>query len=304
MLREYQTGLDGPLITRYDTTYGVIGYMKRLIRLAAKLYPRNWRDRYGEEFAALLDDIHPAGRVAFDVLTGATLMQIRRFRRAATGVSVALPLVLILSWWAGRRPFITPGTHQVFRMDSTPGALLEFLVLLVLAATGVTVLARAGRGALLFAGIAAGYLASIMVVSMLTRQTIVSIGDSYCWDLWCVGIQSVSAVPQGENLLYTAEVSLFADSPDAQLVASGAAKQFFYVLDERGRRFPVFPGAPSGAAFTVKPGETLRSSLVFLVPADARALYLTGDVPAPPWVRLYFGSDLNPLHRRTLLRVA
>jgi hypothetical protein len=43
--------------------------------------------------------------------------------------------------------------------------------------------------------------------------------------------------------------------------------------------------------------------LTFLAPANARSLYLTGDVTAPLWVRLYFGSDLHPFHRRTLLRV-
>jgi hypothetical protein len=73
-------------------------------------------------------------------------------------------------------------------------------------------------------------------------------------------------------------------------------------MDEQGRRFPIVNSGISGD-LTVKPGESLKSALTFLVPANARTLYLTGDVGAPAWVRLYFGSDLNPFHKRTLLRV-
>lgn len=276
--------------------------MKRLIRLAARLYPRRWRDRYGEEFEALLDDVRPGGRIAFDVLIGAGSMQIRRWGTAAIAAFLAIIATAALSWWAGRRPYVTPGAHQVFHMDSTPGALLEFLALLALAAAGVMTLARVRRGAWLCTGIAAGYFSSVAVLSLLTPQMVVSVGDSYCWDLWCVGIEKVSAAPRDGSVLYTANIALFADSPGVQLVSSGGARQFFYVLDERGRRFPVLGG--SVAAVTVKPGETLKSSFTFLVPANAGRLYLTGDVSAPPWVRLYFGSDLNPFHRRTLLRVA
>jgi hypothetical protein len=37
----------------------------------ARLYPRRWQTRYGEEFTALLEDVGPSGRTAFDVLLGA-----------------------------------------------------------------------------------------------------------------------------------------------------------------------------------------------------------------------------------------
>jgi hypothetical protein len=41
------------------------------------LYPRAWRDRYGSEFRALLDDIPPTWRTLFDVFGGALKMQIK-----------------------------------------------------------------------------------------------------------------------------------------------------------------------------------------------------------------------------------
>jgi len=49
--------------------------MKRWIRLAAKLYPSGWRQRYGAEFEALLDDSRSDWRDAMDVLWGAMRMQ-------------------------------------------------------------------------------------------------------------------------------------------------------------------------------------------------------------------------------------
>jgi len=224
-------------------------------------------------------------------------MRIRRWQKVAIGVLLGMA-VAIASWWAGQRPYISPGTHQIFRMDSTPGALLEFLVILALGIIGIL------RGARVAATIAGGYIGAVVLVSLLTPRTIVSIGDSYCWDLWCVGIQNVNTTTQGQNILYTAEVSLFADSTTAELQVTDQPNEFFYVMDEQGRRFPLLRYAsPGDARITVKPGESVKSSVTFLAPADARNLYLTGDIPALPWVSLYFGSDLNPFHRRTLLRV-
>jgi hypothetical protein len=49
--------------------------MKRWIARAAALYQRSWREEYGEEFDALLDDVKPRWRVFADVLGEAIRMQ-------------------------------------------------------------------------------------------------------------------------------------------------------------------------------------------------------------------------------------
>jgi hypothetical protein len=226
-------------------------------------------------------------------------MQVNRWRKIGAGVALALIALLAGSWWAGQRPYVTPGTHQIFRMDSVPGAFLEFFVILILLVTLVT-----ARRRWVSPCIAASYVLGILLVSLLSRRTIVNVGDSYCWDLWCVGIQNVMPAPHGADILYTAEVSLSVDSTTAQLQLTDQPTQFFYVTDEQGRRFPILGYPPlTGANAIVKPGEPVKSSLTFVAPASARNLYLTGDLKAPLWVRLYFGSDLNPFHRRTLLCV-
>jgi len=45
--------------------------MRRWIALAARLYPRSWRDRYGEEFDALLEDATADWQQFLNVAQGA-----------------------------------------------------------------------------------------------------------------------------------------------------------------------------------------------------------------------------------------
>jgi hypothetical protein len=56
------------------------------------------------------------------------------------------------------------------------------------------------------------YLAALTLVSLLTPGTIVNIGDSYCYDLWCLGVKQVNTTPRGQDILYTADVRIFVDS--------------------------------------------------------------------------------------------
>jgi hypothetical protein len=51
--------------------------MKTLMRWAARLYPPAWRQRYGVELEALIDDVGPGGRDVWDILRGALLMHLR-----------------------------------------------------------------------------------------------------------------------------------------------------------------------------------------------------------------------------------
>jgi hypothetical protein len=199
-------------------------------------------------------------------------------------------------------------------MDSNVGGWVGFFAsLIVLPATIVGVVsflfcikdrnfqsdrARVGK---VCASIVMPYMAALMLVSMLTPRTIVSIGDGYCWDIWCLGVDEVNATSQGQNILYTAKVRLFSDANHA---ATSRAKNFLYAIDEQDRRFPVFQNSSAlPLDVTVHPNQSVTTSLSFLAPAQAKKLYLTGDQVAMPWVYLYFGSDINPLHRRTLLRI-
>jgi hypothetical protein len=58
--------------------------MDRLTKLASKLYPRWWRDRYGEEFTALLEDARPGLAGTLDIFQGALAMQLSTFSAKRT----------------------------------------------------------------------------------------------------------------------------------------------------------------------------------------------------------------------------
>jgi uncharacterized protein involved in exopolysaccharide biosynthesis len=49
--------------------------MKRWILAASQFYPREWRQEYGDEFDALLEDVRPGWKVFANVLRGAITMQ-------------------------------------------------------------------------------------------------------------------------------------------------------------------------------------------------------------------------------------
>ena len=149
--------------------------MKLLIRCAAKLYPRSWRERYGAEFDALLDDIGSDPRIALDVLTEALGMQVQRCKTIGSAGLLGAAALCLTSWWVGQRPYITPGTQLVFRQDSNLGGIVGLVVFLV-TIVGVLVssilrqdgrIRAAKRARWASAATIVVYLAAVLLVSLL-----------------------------------------------------------------------------------------------------------------------------------------
>ena len=69
--------------------------MNRLTRALIGLYPAAWRDRYANEFEALLEDIRPGWTVLADVVKGALVMQwkTRSIRKTVFACGVAGALI-------------------------------------------------------------------------------------------------------------------------------------------------------------------------------------------------------------------
>jgi hypothetical protein len=200
---------------------------------------------------------------------------------------------------------------MVIHSDSNLGAALALLVLL--AAAGMALwsaalhasgkLRQAVRALLASAMLIAVYTLAVIAFSWMTPQKIVQVGDSYCEDLWCIGIDRVSPKSLGQEIVYKVDVHIFSD---AHRVPTSAAGISLYLMDERGRRFPLVYD-PSVIPFdtTLYPGQSIKTSLTFITTPDTRQLFLTGDAPREPpfWVRLYLGSDDSLLHKRTLLAI-
>jgi hypothetical protein len=241
-------------------------------------------------------------------------MQVQGWKIVGSISLLASAVLVSAFWWGGRGLFITPGTHQIFQEDASFAAELGAVLLLLAGAfVGVPTLfltlkdrkfREAARAGCVCACILIPYVTALLTVALLTPRTIVSIGDIYCWDSWCMGVQQVSAARQGEAILYTAEVLIVSEHSRPTRVPANVAKRFFDVHDERGRTYPLLQNASFvDADVTLSHGESVKSLLSFLAPSDARELYLLGHDGGPPWMYLAIGSDLAPLHKRALLLI-
>jgi hypothetical protein len=133
-------------------------------------------------------------------------------------------------------------------------------------------LGRAGR-ILRRLGIgAAVYFAIVIVVSILSPQRAYRLGDTQCFDDWCiavVGAQWVGAPPAGRY-----EVTLRL-SNRAQRVPMGEKGTVVYLTDAQGRRYDPLPDGADVALDTVlQPGESVSATRRFDVPRDTPNLGL------------------------------
>jgi hypothetical protein len=201
---------------------------------------------------------------------------------------------------------------MIVQSDSMIGGLVFFFAIAVSALMLVAALLCLPGREFRFAGkilgcwsaFAAAYIALTMTVSVLMPQRVVNPGESYCADIWCISIQSVSKTPLGQDVAYKASVRIFSDASRVKTSAKGAS---VYLVDERGRHFPLVSD-PSVAPFDTElnPGESVNTSLTFLAAADSQQLFIRGDEPNGPsrWFgKLAIGYDSAILHRPTLLRV-
>lgn len=197
--------------------------------------------------------------------------------------------------------------------------LFAYLVTLVTAIGLLTsagmLVARKFRAAAKVAGTSisalALYVVAASLISWVSPQRVIKLGDSYCWDLWCMGIDTVNATPRGGEMVYKVDVHFFSD---ANTVKTGTDDALVYLVDDRGRRFPLVDD-PSVIPINTRldPGQSLKTSLTFVTPADADTLFLTGDAPLPEhipltwrffkiYADLHFGYE-KLSHKPTVLRV-
>jgi len=74
--------------------------MRRLIHWTARLYPAVWRERYGGELDALIEDIQPQWEDLFNVLLGALRMQVTTWNSLKVVAAVTLAGALLAGVFA------------------------------------------------------------------------------------------------------------------------------------------------------------------------------------------------------------
>ena len=106
--------------------------MRQLIRWTARLYPAQWRERYGEELDALVEDIQPQWEDLFNVLLGALRMQMTTWNYLKIVAAVALAGALVAGVFAFRTQnrYVSRAVMRIApagRADSDPQKTLDRL---------------------------------------------------------------------------------------------------------------------------------------------------------------------------------
>jgi hypothetical protein len=148
--------------------------------------------------------------------------------------------------------------------------LITLITAAVFAARGK--FARAGR-ILRRLGIGAGvYFAIVIAVSIFSPQRVYHVGDTQCFDDWCiqvVGAQWTTAPAVGRY-----EVTLRLSSR-AKRTPMGEKGTAVYLVDEHARRYdPVADGAAVPLDVVLQPGESITVTRRFDVPRDTPSLGL------------------------------
>ena len=221
---------------------------------------------------------------------------------------------------------------MIVHSDSDLGILLAMLLMIAaVIAFGVGVILlferkfrSAAKVGIMTLGAIVAWSVLVGLVSVVTPRTIVKLGDSYCDDIRCIGIENVEKEPRGSQTLYKLKVRLFSD---ANTVKVSFGNVSLFLQDERGRRFPMIDD-PSVTPYDtyMEPQQSMETTLTFDVPTDSKQLFLTTGPrrPAnganqastagkqPPFFAPVFGvwfyvaslgNDAHFLHKSTLLRV-
>ena len=119
---------------------------------------------------------------------------------------------------------------------------------------------------------AAGYFAIAVAIAFLKPQRVMSIGDPWCFDDWCLTVEKVDRTSGFSQLSYNVELRIFSRARRVTQRANGA---WIYLIDDRGRRYSPDP-APSAVPLDalLRPLESTTTLRVFHVPPDAHKLGL------------------------------
>ena len=149
----------------------------------------------------------------------------------------------------------------------------------------------------------AGYCAVAVGFDWLRPQRMIAMGEPWCFDDWCLQVESFSHVPDKSGLRFTTQLRIFSTARGISQRALGA---WIYLIDSDGRRFAPVPD-PTATPLTVRlaPEQSLNTSRIFEVPADAHILGLvTGHGGAfCGWGILIIGEGGCLFNRPTMIRL-
>jgi hypothetical protein len=118
------------------------------------------------------------------------------------------------------------------------------------------------------------------LITLLAPRTTVKVGETYCMDINCLGIDEVVTQAHAANTTFKLNVHFYSD---ANTVKISFKNVIYYLADERGRRFPMIsdPSAPPYDTL-LEPRQSIKTTLTFDVAPDVRQLFLRWEGTPPP----------------------
>lgn len=168
--------------------------------------------------------------------------------------------------------------------------------------------------------VVAVYLGLVVVVSLVTPRRVLAIGEDWCFDDWCVAVDSVDFAPEvgpsdhpvrANGVFYVVRLRL---SNHARGRAQRASSAAVHLLDGLGHRYEVSldgqsayeaqygPTPPLTSTITL--GQSVTTVRLFDVQSAARDVGLTIDHPVGFSPGLFIiGDQASLFHRRTVVRL-
>ncbi len=160
--------------------------------------------------------------------------------------------------------------------------LIAFLAVIAVISTGAAAALldykRVARS--IFTCLGAGAIAYVglwIVLTVLSKQAPLKVGDPQCADNWCVAVEDVQSAREGQTITYDVALCLF--SRAQRTVTSFGAHNApdpsndFQLVDDSGRHYQPLPHdseVPLG--IVLHPGQAVRTRRRFELPADARGI--------------------------------
>jgi len=148
------------------------------------------------------------------------------------------------------------------------------------------------------------YLLVGVAVAFFRPQRTLRVGDPWCFDDWCLTVESVHKVPGQNDVSYQVGLRI---SSRAGRVAQRANGAWIYLIDNHGHRFSPDPD-PSATPLDIRlqPQQSITTTRLFHVPADAQQLGLItghGGAYCGAMSFLIIGDSGCLFHKPTMVRL-
>jgi hypothetical protein len=185
-------------------------------------------------------------------------------------------------------------------------AALSFIVAVVRAALSAARGRRhRARRILLRVAVVAGlYLLVGLAVSLARPQRVLSVGEPWCFDDWCLTVSGVGSRAVGQNRTVAVDLVI---SSRARRISQHANGAWIYVRDAHGRRYaPELDGSEVPLEVELGPGDHIRTSRTFRVPASEQVVGLVTGHGGPycgPMTFLVIGSAGCAFGKPAMVRI-